>query len=381
MEHPPRTTNEDAAQSVSAGTPLSSGSAFMSTEITFTSDDGTMLFGKLATPVGGGRHPVVVWVQTAEAQTADIRVKLPDGSVIEYLNLYRECLTEMNVAFFSYEGRGIRAGSQPPRYTDIDRAIYNTSTLENKVRDAVAAVQAVRAQLSVDPTQVFLIGSSEGTLLAAETATRLPGQIRGAILAGVLTELREALEFIFTDGVFMQHCQHWDLNNDGIITRDEFEADPKGIRRLIPNVGFEVFDADGDGAYTSQDRRELCKPITDAIKACDWEAIYAHLKPIAGVELPDGWLEDHFAHPPTWAFLSQLDIPVGVFHGEADFSTPVEGARALERMARAEGKTNFEFNYYVGFGHDLGAIEYFRTGVLPEPRREMFQYIQRLIRV
>jgi hypothetical protein len=50
-------------------------------------------------------------------------------------------------------------------------------------------------------------------------------------------------------------------------------------------------------------------------------------------------------------------------------------------MARAEGKTNFEFNYYVGFGHDLGAIEYFRTGVLPEPRREMFQYIQRLIRV
>ena len=48
---------------------------------------------------------------------------------------------EKNVAFFSYEGRGIRVGNSPPRYEKIDRAIYDTSTIDNKVRDIISAVE------------------------------------------------------------------------------------------------------------------------------------------------------------------------------------------------------------------------------------------------
>jgi hypothetical protein len=47
----------------------------------------------------------------------------------------------MSVAFFSYEGRGVRMGDQPPRFEQIDEAIYNTSTLENKVRDLLSAMR------------------------------------------------------------------------------------------------------------------------------------------------------------------------------------------------------------------------------------------------
>lgn len=377
MACPSRNDKGDPTRSTSTDVMNVTDRAFKTTEITFESDDGTMLFGKLTTPVHDGSYPVVVWVQTAEAQTVDIRVQLSDGSVIEYLDLYRECLAEMNMAFFSYEGRGVRSGSEPPRYTDIDRPLYNTSTLANKVLDAVAAVRAVREQPSVDAEQVFLIGASEGTLLAAEAATRLRGQVKGIILCSVVSELRDALEWMFTDGLFMQHCLCWDLNGDGVITREEFEADPKGIRRLMPGIGFEVFDPDGDGAYTIHDRRQLSKPVIDALKASDTETVNAWLKPIAAVELPDGWVDDHFNHPHIWTFLSQLDIPVGIFHGELDHAAPVGCVRALEQQAQKDGKTNIEFHYYPGVGHGLGDTDYFSRGVLSEPYRDMFEYLLR----
>lgn len=349
-------------------------------EVPLVSHDGTELFGKLTTPRSGGPFPVVVWVQTAEAQTVDTRVMLGDGRVIDYFNLHRQCLAELGIAFFSYEGRGVRMGSAPPRFVQIDRPLFNTSTLDNKVQDAVAAVRTVAQHPSVDPGNVFLMGASEGTLLAAEAATLLPGEVRGLVLKSVVTELREALAFQYTEGMFMAHCLHWDLDQDGVITREEFEADPKGIRRHMPGVEFDMFDPDKDGRYTLEDRRVLSQPVTDAIARGDYDFIYSILKQTAVVELPEGWVQDHFAHAPIWTFLSQLDIPVGIFHGEADMGTPVSGARTLQQMAAEQGKPNLHFHYFSGCGHDLGGAEYFRTGNLSEAHRAMFHFVQRHVR-
>ena len=67
--------------------------------------------------------------------TVDTKRQKSRDTTFNYFDLYREKLPEMNVAFFSYEGRGIRMGDKPPRYETINWDIYNTSTLENKVRD------------------------------------------------------------------------------------------------------------------------------------------------------------------------------------------------------------------------------------------------------
>jgi pimeloyl-ACP methyl ester carboxylesterase len=110
----------------------------------------------------------------------------------------------MNVGFFRYEGRGIRLGDQPPRYERIDWDVYNTSTLGNKVRDALTALAVARRQAGVDSTRILLMGTSEGTLLAAEAASRAPGQIAGLVLYAVMADnMRDVFRFIITEGAFL----------------------------------------------------------------------------------------------------------------------------------------------------------------------------------
>jgi dienelactone hydrolase len=173
-------------------------------EIPFSSYDRYEMFGKLTTPTSTGKHPVVIYVQAAEGMTVDMKRQKSRTETFNYFDLYREKLPEMNVAFFSYEGRGITMGDKPPRFETINWDIYNTSTLENKVRDVMSAVELVRKQPGIDASRIFLMGGSEGTLLAAEAASRIPKQIKGLILYGVLTaNMRENFKYIVTDGSFL----------------------------------------------------------------------------------------------------------------------------------------------------------------------------------
>jgi len=97
------------------------------------------------------------------------------GGTFNYFDLYREKLPDLCVAFFGYEGRGIRMGDKPPRYERIETDIYNTSTLENKVRDILSAVRAVRKQTGMSDARIFLMGRVKVHCLRP---TRPPGRPR-----------------------------------------------------------------------------------------------------------------------------------------------------------------------------------------------------------
>jgi hypothetical protein len=346
-------------------------------EVPFTSHDGLPMVGKLTLPDTPGPHPVVVYVQTAEAMTADAKRLGPKGT-FNYFDLYRTRLTAANVGFFSYEGRGIRGGDTPPRYEAIDWPVYNTSTLENKVRDALSAVATVAAQKGVASSRIFLMGTSEGTLLAAEAASRIPGAIRGLILYAVMAApMPETFKFIVTDGGFIAYRGFFDTNRDGTISRSEFEADPRRYReRIFRNAPFENFDRNSDGAFTAADMPLLAKTLVDAIEQRHYEVLNRWARTSAGVTTPDNWFKDHFEHAPIWTFLSRLDMPVGLFHGDADSNTPVEALRELERRAREAGKSNLAFHYFEELDHSLGLGEYFaRGGPLPPGHEALFDFI------
>lgn len=348
-------------------------------EIPFTSHDGFPMFGKLTVPATPGRHPVVIYVQTAEGATVDTRRPLGGGRTFSYFDLYRDKLPPMNVAFFSYEGRGVRMGDSPPRYEQIDWDTYNTSTLENKVRDALTAIDVVKRQENVDSSRIYVMGTSEGSLLAAEVATRAPDDVDGLILYAVLSStLKDALHYMAGDGAFLQMRQLFDTGADGRISKEEFTADPRRVRAAgLADVTFEQLDVNGDGSFTADDFKLLRKEVLDAIEGGRFETINAWLKLTAAVSLPNKWVEDHFAHPPMWTFLSQLTVPVGLFHGMADQLTPVAGTRALEERAREADKSNLEFHYFEGLDHSLGLGRYFAGGgELPEGHKAIFDFIE-----
>jgi pimeloyl-ACP methyl ester carboxylesterase len=350
-------------------------------DIPFVSHDGYEMRGKLTIPASPPPYPLVIYVQAAEGMTVDM--KRPDGSggTFNYFDLYASKLPEMNVAFFRYDGRGIGMGDEPPRYEKIDWDVYNTSTLENKVRDIMTAVRAIGERPDIDPSRIFLMGVSEGTLLAAEAATRLPGEVKGLILYGLMSaNMRDMLRYMLVDGRFLTRRYFFDTDRDCRISKREFEADWLKRREILfKDAGFDEIDCDGDGYYTIDDVRTLSKGYLDAIDTDNYEVLDRLLKTDGAASIPKDWLRDHFAHPPIWTFLSRLDMPMGCFHGMLDANTPVEGVRQLEELARKAGKTGMEFRYFEESGHSLRIEAYFINGTLPEGHKAIFEYIRNLV--
>jgi uncharacterized protein (TIGR03067 family) len=348
-------------------------------DVPFQSQDHREMFGKLYLPESAPARAIVVYVQTAEGSTVDMRRRLSLTETFNYYDLYRDQLTGNGLGFFSYEGRGIRMGDSPPRFEQINPEEFNTGTLENKVEDILSAVAAVRGQPDCRDVPLYLMGASEGTLLAAEAASRAPDQVQALILYGVLAlNMRENFRYIMSDGAFLAYREQFDSDGDGEISQTEFEADPHQYRqRVLRNAAFKAFDRNGDGSFTRADMELLTKLYLDAIDSENFKILQAWAKMSAAVIVPDNWFADHFAHPSLWTFLEQLDIPVGCFHGAMDTNTPIAAVRDLEEKAKAAGKTRMEFHYFDDLDHSLNIIEYFKTGTLPAGHAAIFEFIFR----
>ena len=345
--------------------------SYVATDVAFTAHDDVEMFGRLVLPESRTPRAVVIYVQTAEGSTLDMKRSLGGGRTFNYYDLYREKLTAMDIGFFSYEGRGIRMGDDLPRYEEIDPETYNTSTLDNKVRDLLSAIQAVRSNDGLQQIPIVLMGASEGTLLVAEAASREPDAVTGLVLYGVLVEnLRETFRYIMSDGEFLKY-RAMDEDDDNAISKVEWE-------KVVKDVDFSKADLNSDGEFTVADVKIMTKVYLDAIDNENYEILHAWAKFGAAVAIPDGWFEDHFSHADNWSFLSQLDIPVGCFHGDADRMTPIAAVKELEAKAKESGLSKMEFQYFEGLDHSLNIGQYFVAGTMPEGHRAIFEFIDRI---
>lgn len=348
-------------------------------DIAFTSHDGYPMLGRLTMPDAPGRHPVLVLIQTAQAQAKDGQVRDARGERVPAYTLYRASLAPLRIGFFSYEGRGV--SSSATGGIVLDRGVYNTSTLANKVQDAISAIRTLQEQPDVDASRVVLRGISEGTLLAAEVAVEIPDEIAGLVLSGVIgSNMKAALVFMVTDGAFLQQRQFWDANGDERISLQEFEADPRGIRKQLPvGVVFQTFDRNGDGSYTVEDSRIINAPIAAAIRGEDFDVFVPVLEGRAVAQVPGttvAWMQDHFRQPAMWDLLAKISVPVGLFQGEDDGNTSVAEIRLLEERAKGAGRSNLKFHYFAGLGHGLGTIEYFNTGTPSAGYAAIFEFMK-----
>ena len=341
------------------------------TDITFKAHDDVKMFGRLVLPKSNSPRAVVIYVQTAEGATIDMKRPLGDGKTFNYYDLYREKLTAVDIGFFSYEGRGIRMGDTLPRYEEIDWGIYNTSTLDNKVQDLLSAIEAVRKHDGMQHIPILLMGSSEGTLLVAEAAAKKPDAVAGLVLYGVMVKnLRETFRYIMSDGAFLRY-RSLDEDKDNVITKAEWD-------KVVKGVDFSKADLNTDDKFTVADSKITNKKYLNAIDNEDYEVLQAWAKVAAAMAVPDGWFKDHFAHADNWSFLSKLDIPVGCFHGDADRMTPISAVKELEAKAKKANLTKMEFYYFEGLDHSLKVGQYFVNGKMPKGHRAIFEFIDRI---
>jgi pimeloyl-ACP methyl ester carboxylesterase len=344
---------------------------FQSTDIEFQAHDGVEMFGKLVLPVAKAPRAILIYVQSAEGSTVDQKRPLGGGKTFNYFDLYRVELTARDIGFFSYEGRGIRMGDNPPRYEQIDREVYDTSTLDNKVRDVLSAIDIVRSHEGLRNTPILLMGASEGTLIAVEAASRKPDLIQGLVLYGVLAaNMRENFRFIMTGGSFLPYASV-DKDQNGSITKDEWEA-------VVKNADFSKADQNGDEVFTASDFEIINQKYVNAIDNEDFQVLNDWGKASAGVVLPSDWFKDHFAHAEMWEFLEGLKMPVGLFHGDRDNMASMEALKVLEAKATSANHTNLEFRYFEGLDHTLNIGEYFVKNKMPKGHQAIFQFIDRI---
>lgn len=362
------------------GSPEKQSSPWRSLDVRFSSHDGYPMYGKLVLPTDKPPRAIVVYVQTAEGSTVDMKRPLNATETFNYFDLYRRRLSSDGMGFFSYEGRGVQMGDALPRFEKIDQEVFDTSTLDNKTRDVLSAIRSVREQPECGAAPILLMGASEGTLLAAEAASREPNEVAGLVLYGILaTNMRENFRYIMTDGGFIVYRAAFDADNDGKISKAEFENDPHQYRaRVFGNADFEVFDKNSDGAFSADDMPLLTKPYLDAINDENYSVLQTWAAAAAGASVPSRWFEDHFAHDPIGTFLAALDMPVGCFHGAMDSNAPISAVKALEARAREAGKSNIEFHYFADLDHSLNIIEYFASGTLPAGHQAIFEFIDRI---
>src|SRR5258708_194583 len=133
----------------------------------------------------------------------------------------------------------------------------------------------VKKYPGVDSSRIFLMGASEGTLLAVQAASRAPQEIRGLILYGVMSmNMRDVFRYIVSDGGFLAYLQYFDTDKDGRISKAEFEADPYKYRQAVfKNAGFENFDQNGDGFFTVEEMNVMVKTYLDAIDKENFEVL------------------------------------------------------------------------------------------------------------
>jgi alpha-beta hydrolase superfamily lysophospholipase len=146
----------------------------------------------------------------------------------------------------------------------------------------------------------------------------------------------------------------------------------------VKQVEFSKADLNKDGKFTIADVKLATKKYLDAIDDDNFEVLQAWAKAAASVAVPEGWFRDHFAHADTWSFLSQLNVPVGCFHGDADRMAPISAVKEIEARAQKAGLTRMEFHYFKGLDHSLNVGQFFVTGELPQGHQAIFEFIDRI---
>lgn len=345
--------------------------------IQIESFDGYAITGKLDLPSKDDIQKLVIFVNGSGPNTYDNTRKVGDLE-FNYHNIFADELTKRNIAYFRYNTRGVNIGSEPPLFAQIDELEYSKYLPSNSVRDIEAIVIGLRNNPQLNKTKIYLLGMSEGTIIAPIVAKNSTVEIAGLLLAGYCNDsLREIVNWQLSgESSMIFYKRLFDLDNKGFVSKHDFEADKFGVRSsVLKGVSFEQLDINQDGKIDISDF-QANPHITnwrDAIfKAIDDEDDQ-WLKQHYSVRLTSQWFKEHFTLPPNKETLLSLDIPIHIFHGEYDQNCPVNGVYDVAERFRGQNKSNLNIHVFKDHDHDLNYMQYPLKGVISEGLTSIFK--------
>lgn len=345
--------------------------------LTIPSFDAYPLQGRLYLPSDQSPRALVIYVNGSGPNTNQNTRQLSADATFSYFDLVASGFNEVGAAFFSYSTRGVTAGDTPPFYHTVDPQAYQTYLPEHSVQDVTAIVRALRTDSRLHDCPIYLLGWSEGTMIAPKVAQLVP--VDGLLLAGYVNgTMQQVLDWQQTGGSSMvTYCLYFDADGDGRVSQAEYENDRYGVRPALglDQVVFSELDADGDGQLTASDFAALLAPSRQALYDAITRNDDAWLAENYPVRLTSAWFHAHSHFTPNQDMLTELDLPIVIFQGQADANVPVQDTLDIQAQFAALGKDNLTVHLYPNTDHDLNFASYLSTGVWPQAWRDLFSAV------
>lgn len=342
--------------------------------LTIPSFDAYPLEGRLYLPSDQSPRALVIYVNGSGPNTNQNTRQLSADATFSYFDLVASGFNEVGAAFLSYSTRGVTASDTPPFYHTVDPQAYQTYLPEHSVQDVAAIVRALRTDSRLHDCPIYLLGWSEGTMIAPKVAQLVP--VDGLLLAGYVNgTMQQVLDWQQTGGSSMvTYCLYFDADGDGRVSQAEYENDRYGVRPALglEQVAFPELDADGDGQLTASDFAALLAPSRQALYDAIARSDDAWLAENYPVRLTSAWFHAHSHFTPNRDMLTELDLPIVIFQGQADANVPVQDTLDIQAQFAALGKDNLTVQLYPNADHDLNFASYLSTGVWPQAWCDLF---------
>lgn len=213
---------------------------------------------------------------------------------------------------------------------------FQEAPLSSLVNDVKAIVKMAGKRFK--KANVYLLGHSQGTYIAAHVANELPA-VKGVGFIGTMLHSLDTYSFEQTVYRSLRQFEQIDKDRDGLLTPKELEKG--GAQGLAILTAMLVLDKDGDK-----------KLSVDEFKA---SACAQYLAFTAGRSMERYRLEEA-TYGRIDSVLYKATIPIAFFQGLWDNQTPAYNVMALEMIARQHWKkpeSQMVFRYYPKLGHAL----------------------------
>jgi len=263
-------------------------------EVTFE-NEGSTLAGTLTLPEGVTEAvPGVLFIHGSGPVDRDGNAA---GLKIDLFRELAHALAKAGIGSLRYDKRGVGTSG----------GLFNEASMEDLLSDARAALSALQTVEGIDAERCFLIGHSEGGVLAPIIASE--DNLAGIVL---LAASAHSLDIIIRGQVER-------LNRDAGKSEEEVQA------ALAQEDQYLDFVRTSEGEWTDY-------PFDDLKGAMPW-LTQETLPQITALSL--SWLREHFLHDPITT-IKKVKCPVLIVQGEKDYQIPVgESALLFDALKEA----------------------------------------------
>jgi pimeloyl-ACP methyl ester carboxylesterase len=285
-------------------------------------------------------------------------------------------LSERGFEVLRYDKRGVG-----PNLTIQDSNVWGNMTVTDLTNDAEKALNVLSEQPDVDPTNMSIVGHSEGTIIVPQVAIDNPTKVKNIVLMGAVAEnlIKDILHYQVVDLRSNYASEVLDVNHTGFVSIDQMASDPllddvvvnsslmdtHNVNNAITTAGTVEYESgspsnnSGFLNINTQLKPLLIKEYENKI-AFDSSKCYK----IIGCPL---WIKSETNLEPNLSIIGNVSrsIPVLILQGENDTATPLEQGLLLHQRLDEVNHPDHTLITYPNLGHFFYSSSKWQNGLGP----------------